>query len=218
MNEQDEKLWGPNPEPDPELLARQLNALLEWLKLSSWKPHQAACLIAGVLPPAHSGIGIGPWLPGREAWPNRRNSWRTAVEADIAQIKWLMKEAQIEHDDVPQAWLEFAVQREHRPPWLPFAAVHAECRKRLPSRLLKLEKTVAKNPITQREIASLGGKANRDKLQIRIKFLHIVEDLFDAGKTGAKVLATQQESYGDEAPSQSTVYNWIKEIKKARQR
>ncbi|QGX98291.1 hypothetical protein EI983_08340 [Roseovarius faecimaris] len=212
MNEQDEKLWGPKPEPDPELLARQLNALLDWLRLSSWKPHEAACLIAGVLPPEHASSGIGPWLPGREVWPNRRDSWRKAVKSDIAQIKWFMKEAQIEHDEVPQAWLEFAARQEREPPWLPFAKAHQKCRKYLPSSLREEETIVANEPMKQSDVASLGGKAARDRHPTRIKFYPIVKRMLEVGTKRSKIVAILEEEHGDDAPSPGTIYNWAREI------
>ena len=214
MNEENDRLWDQIPKSDPELLARQLSALSHWLRLTSWTEHEAACLIAGVLPPERTGDtrSFGAWLPGREVSDPIREAWRMVVKSDIEHIEKLLKEAKTEHDQSPRALLDLGMNRGHTPPWLPVAAVNQECRKYLPLSALNEELASAKVPKTQREIASLGGQANRDRNPKRIKFFPVVESLLKSGHTPAEVVAILQESDGDDAPSQSTIYNWAKVI------
>jgi len=44
MTKDMDKFWRPIAEPNPEVLARQLAVLKDWLSRRVWTPNQAACL------------------------------------------------------------------------------------------------------------------------------------------------------------------------------
>lgn len=215
MSNRTDDLWTPAPKPEPELLARQLAALRDWLERSSWSEREASCLIAGVLPPERNGDdrGFGAWLPGREVCDHTREAWRFKMTGDISHIETMFREVKAPHGQSPCEYLELAAKLGFIPPWLELAEADSESRKHLPPREFREQPKAAQVPTTQSETASLGGNAKRDKDPKRKRFLPIVRALVDAGKPPSEIIEQLAQEFDDEAPRDSTVYGWCKKIR-----
>lgn len=116
------------------LEARQMAALSEWLEQDTLTTHEAACLLAGVLPPERAADErvFGAWLPGCKAWEHGREAWAFGVKAKIAYIETVLREDESRHDQSPKAYLALGAKRGFLPPWLDPARAYPACRKYLP--------------------------------------------------------------------------------------
>lgn len=110
-------------------------ALSEWLEQSTLTAHEAACLLAGVLPPERAGDerDFGAWLPGYKAWEHGRDAWAFGVKAKIAHIETILLEDKSRHDQSPKAYLALGAKRGFQPPWLDPALADPAFRKYLPT-------------------------------------------------------------------------------------
>jgi len=140
------------------LEARQMAALSEWLEQGTLTAHEAACLLAGVLPPECAGDkrDFGAWLPGCEAWAHAREAWAFGVKAKIAHIETILREDESRHDQSPKEYLALGAKRGFLPPWLDPARADPTCHSLLPGELQTA-------PPVERPIQI----ANRKKAQIR---------------------------------------------------
>lgn len=122
---------------DETLEARQMAALSEWLAQGTMTAHEAACLLAGVLPPERAGDerDFGAWLPGCEAWAHAREAWAFGVKAKIAHIETILCEDESRHDQSPKAYLALGAKRGFLPPWLDPARADPACHSLLPGEL-----------------------------------------------------------------------------------
>ncbi len=120
---------------DRPLETRQLDALKDWLEATRWEVHEAACILAGVLPPERRDDkrDFGAWLPGREAWEHLREEWQSNVMSDIAHIEAMLREAKAAHGQSPKEYLELGANLGFTPPWLDVAVGDPECLNLLPS-------------------------------------------------------------------------------------
>ncbi|MBW6506891.1 MAG: hypothetical protein K0B00_09095 [Rhodobacteraceae bacterium] len=119
------------------LEARQIAALREWLEQDTLSAHEAACLLAGVLPPEREGDerDFGAWLPGRKAWEDVREAWAFKVKAEIAHKEVILRENESRHDQSPKAYLALGATRNFMPPWLDAARADPACHSLLPGEL-----------------------------------------------------------------------------------
>lgn len=119
------------------LVARQMAALREWLEQDTLSAQEAACLLAGVLPPEREGDerDFGAWLPGRKAWDHAREAWAFKVRAEIAHIETILREDGTRHDQSPKAYLARGAARNFMPPWLDAAWTDPACHALLPGAL-----------------------------------------------------------------------------------
>ena len=87
---------------DRPLETRQFDLLNDRLEAPRWEIHQAACLLAGVLPPERNLAGVlppertgsgdfGAWLPEQKPWQDNRVAWEFKVGGDIAHFKAVLK-------------------------------------------------------------------------------------------------------------------------------
>lgn len=123
--------------PVRDLKVRQMDALKDWLRAGPWTVPEAACLIAGVLPPERMGdtSDFGGVLPGREGWENAREAWREIVASEIRHLSALLQE-RVPSRATPQEFLVLAAQLDRNPPWLDAARADAEARALLPPEAL----------------------------------------------------------------------------------
>lgn len=102
---------------------------------------------------------------------------------------------------------------------LKIARADPECRKYLPPEALNASADAPRVPLIASEVASLGGKAKRDKDPIRKRFFPIVRELHESGVITAEIVRRLVDDFGDEPdenlPSPGTVYRWIGKIKAA---
>lgn len=201
--------------PVRDLKVRQMDALKDWLRAGPWTVPEAACLIAGVLPPERMGdtSDFGGVLPGREGWENAREAWREIVASEIRHLSALLQE-RVPSRATPQEFLVLAAQLDRNPPWLDAARADAEARALLPPGAVEGQ-APARGTTPVREVASKGGKAKRDKDPQRAKFFPEVERLAAEGKSVVKIIAYLAETYSDPPPDK-TVYGWNAELKKRR--
>lgn len=131
--------WGRPAFRVRDLKVRQMDALKDWLRASPWAVREAACLIAGVLPPERMNdtSAFGGVLPGREAWQEERETWREMVAFEIAHLETLLKEQGVPKGATPQGFLALAAQLDRNPPWLDAARADAEARALLQSNALE---------------------------------------------------------------------------------
>ncbi|HBZ44057.1 MAG TPA: hypothetical protein DEO85_08395 [Maritimibacter sp.] len=143
---------------EEKLEARQMAALSEWLEQGTVTAHEAACLLAGVLPPERAGDDrdFGAWLPGCEAWAHAREAWAFRVKAKIAHIETILREDESRHDQSPEAYLALGAKRGFQPPWFDPARADPACHSLLPGELQTA-------PPAERPIQA----ANRKKAEVR---------------------------------------------------
>lgn len=108
------------------LETRQLDSLRDWLSESSWTIEEAACLLAGVLPPERMGDSsdFGGWLPGLEAslpgceaWQPGLEAWRQIVSARIAHVDAVLRQQGAMKGASPQDFLLLGARHKIIPPW-----------------------------------------------------------------------------------------------------
>lgn len=194
---------------------RQLDALKDWLGEGWWDAREAACILVGVLPRERSGDSdrpFGAWLPGCEPWEEGRDSWANWIAGEIGNIEAMLRANAGRLEGVkPENFLSFALRHDISPPWLPAALAGADYRAFLPAEAF-VGQSIPGGPLTQREASSKGGNAKREKDPQRAKFFPIVRAMVVKGMTGADINRSLDDKYSD-APGDSTVYGWIKQIK-----
>ncbi|MFU1477009.1 hypothetical protein ACM25N_04620 [Roseovarius sp. C7] len=138
-------------------LPGQLESLQWWLERPVLGPHEAACLLAGFLPPPsiekRRDRSFGAWLPGRKPLDHALEMWADIVELDISRIESILRDAKDPHDQSPQAYLSLGAKRHFKPPWLDAARTHAGCLSLLPEELLTTPPAESPLQISNREKA-----------------------------------------------------------------
>jgi hypothetical protein len=211
-------LWE-SPAPDQTLVARQLAELREWLSRPVLTVRQAACLLVGFLPPqtendrrVHAG-----YLPPKQKWELGEESARKLYADRIVEMETKLKEAPAPERKTPRNFISLAIELNLVPEWLEFALNDEETKKYLPLGALSHIKSNA--PFSGREIASLGGKARRDKDPKRKRFFSFVRERVEQGLSPAEIIRRLYDKFGDERdvnlPADGTIYRWVKEIKRS---
>lgn len=184
---------------------RQLDALKDWLRDGPWTVREAACLLAGVLPPERRGDSsdFGGWLPGREAWaflPHMREAEREIVAADIAHIEKVLRENGPPKGAEPQDFLSLASRLKIIPPWLDAARTDPDCAELLPTAL---------QPKSARSWQSPPAKGGSTRPDAEVVALFMCDVLRD-GRTSAEVFRLFEKHKADWnlAMGQSTVRRW----------
>lgn len=149
---------------DATLEARQIQVLREWLEKPVLSVHEAACLLAGVLPPERLGDqrDFGAWLPGREAWEHARAAWNAKVKSEIALIETIIRDAGVPLGQSPGAYLALGRELGFIPPWFDAAYADPECREFLAPKAMNASGEIEAAPKekTARQIAA---SANANK-------------------------------------------------------
>ena len=219
MSEEMDNLWKPAAEPNPELLASQLAALKVWLARRVLTVRQAACLLAGVCPPERrlDNRDVGAYLPGLQEWEHSPEIGQKITAENITEIETLISESTSLEGTTPVDFIRLGTKLGLHPPWIDYALRDPECRKYLP--LAALDERPHGEPVqrTQKEIASAGGKAKKARDPKRKRFFPVVHGLVNMGFRPSEIICELMDKFGDEPsknlPSDSTVYNWVNEIK-----
>ncbi|MBV1869022.1 MAG: hypothetical protein KUG69_14135 [Marinosulfonomonas sp.] len=219
MTKEIDDLWKPAAEPNPELLARQLAALNVWLARRVLTVRQAACLLAGVCPPERrlDNRDFGVYLPGLQKWEHSPEIGQKITAENITEIETLINETTLLEGTTPVDFIRLGAKLGLSPPWIDYALHDPECQKYLP--LGALDERPDTEPVqrTQKEIASLGGKAKKARDPKRKRFFPVVHELVNMGFQPNEIICDLIDKFGDEPsknlPSDSTVYNWVNEIK-----
>lgn len=221
MTEEQSYPWVSVPEGDPDLVARQLLALRDWFELQEVSVREAACVIAGVLPPEQIQDkrpssarlpGIGACLPGTIEWEYNRELFDEVVADKIRRIETLLEEKRPFRGKSLSDFVVGGVAAGYAPPWLDAARSDPECREYLPPSLLDGETKTNRRPLTGKQVASKGGKARWENDEQRAKFLPLVEKKVREGKRPTDIFNELIDEFGD-APARSTVFGWVQEIR-----
>jgi len=132
-------------------------------------------------------------------------------------METILNEAAVPERKTPKNFILLAIELDLVPEWLEFACNDETTKKYLPLEALSYVKSNA--PFSGREIASLGGKARRDKDPKRRRFYSIVRERVEHGLTPAEIIRHLYNEFGDEddenLPADGTIYRWVKEIKRS---
>lgn len=221
MTEEQNNPWVSVPEGDPDLVARQLLALRDWFELREVSVKEAACVIAGVLPPEKildkRSIGarlpgVGACLPGLIEWEYNRELFDEVIADRIRRIEALLEEKRPFRGKSLSDFVVRGVAAGYAPPWLDAARNDPECREYLPPSLLYGEAQTNRRPLTGKQVASKGGKARWGNDDQRSQFLPLVEEKVRDGKGSTDILNELIDEFGD-APPRSTVFGWAQKIR-----
>lgn len=208
---------------DADLTKRQIDWLPYWLIRGHWTAREAAALLVGFLPPEPGDARpLGPWLPGREPWEHGRKAWEWTVQRDLDDVcEWLKTISDLGTKD---SWevIKAAIEAKRTPPWLA-AFLDSEHAVQLLTGYERADlraKIGVKpeepgKPKTAIDLASAGGRGKRDRNKQRAAFFPLVERLWRQGMAPVAIIKRLQEEH-DPAPPQSTVYDWVAELKRAK--
>lgn len=181
---------------------RQMDALKDWLRDGPWTVREAACLLAGVLPPERMGDSsdFGGWLPGREAWAHAREAWQQIVTADVVHIEKVLLENGPPKGAEPQDFLSLASRLKIIPPWLDAASADPDCAELLPTALQPKSARRGQSP------SAKGGSTRPDAEVVALFMCDVLRD----GRTSAEVFRLFERHKADWnlAMGQSTVRRW----------
>ncbi len=101
------------------LEVRQLDALKDWIVTAPWTIREAACILAGVLPPERMGDerAFGGWLPGNKPWEVGREFWLQSLRDDIRHIETVLRDDKQVLNNTPEDFLLLASRLGILPPW-----------------------------------------------------------------------------------------------------
>ncbi|WP_103761035.1 hypothetical protein [Roseovarius confluentis] len=201
----------------------KMRRLRDWLAARSWKPSQAMAVLCGYDPEVGRNTGGADmsFLPGADDFygvpfgarkPDDLRQLNAGLEEQHGYIGGLRLTTM-----PPKEAIAKTVAAGVPIPWLKVARDDPECRKYLPRQALDAPAGAPRVPLIAREVASLGGKAKRDKDPKRAEFFPIVRRLVAKGKRPQEIIGYLIDEFGDgedqKRPSEATVYRWIKEIK-----
>lgn len=120
------------------LLRRQLDALADWLAKDHWTLPEAAALLVGFVPLDGDGGArpFGPWLPGREPWP-QRETWEWAVGREMDDMRQRLATIPNLGFKAPTEIVAFAFKNGIVPPWLDAAKGDLACAALLPANVFE---------------------------------------------------------------------------------
>lgn len=203
----------------------RMRRLRDWLAARSWKPAQAMAVLCGYAPE----IGRNTCAADMSFLPGADDFYRVPFGARKPEdLRELDAGLEDQHGYIgglrlttmhPKEAIAKAVAAGVPIPWLKIARDDPECRKYLPPEALNASADAPRVPLIASEVASLGGKAKRDKDPKRQRFFPIVRELHESGVITAEIVRRLVDGFGDEPdenlPSGGTVYRWIGEIKAA---
>lgn len=201
----------------------RMRRLRDWLAVRSWKPSQAMAVLCGYDPEVGRNTGGADmsFLPGADVF------YGVPFGAREPEDLWALDAGlEDQHGYVgglrlttmpPKEAIAKTVAAGVPIPWLKIARNDLECRKYLPPEALDTSADAPRVPLIASEVASLGGKAKRDKDPKRAEFFPIVRRLVAEGKRPQEIIGYLIDEFGDredqKRPSESTVYRWVNEIK-----
>ncbi len=198
----------------------RMRRLRDWLAVRSWKPSQAMAVLCGYDPEIGRNTCAADmsFLPGADDFygvpfgarePDDLRALDAGLEDQHGYIGGLRLTTM-----PPKEAIAKAVAGGVPIPWLKIARADSECLKYLPPEAMDASADAPRVPLVASEVASLGGKAKRDKDRQRAKWLPHVEKLLAEGRKPAEILAEIEVE--DDAPPRSTFYGWCAKIKERR--
>jgi len=164
MTQEMDEFWKPIADPNPDVLARQLAVLKDWLSRPAWTPNQAACLLAGVCPiddlisgqvfAAYLPVGkVEAYLPGRREWDHSPEIGKKITEGRIAQIETSLIQAFSPDRVTPRDFITLGMKFGFEPPWLDYALRDSDCVEFLPRDLTDESPERTSKNVTQQKKA-----------------------------------------------------------------
>lgn len=203
----------------------KMRRLRDWLAARSWKPSQAMAVLCGYDPE----VGRNTCAADMSFLPGANDFYGVpfgAREAD--DLRALDAGLEDQHGYIgglrlitmpPKEAIAKAVAAGVKIPWLQVARADSECLKYLPPGALDASADAPRVPLIASEVASLGGKAKRDKDPKRQRFFPFVRELHESGLATSEIIRQLVDRHGDEPdenlPSSGTVYRWVGKIKAA---
>lgn len=195
----------------------RMRRLRYWLAAPSWKPSQAMAVLCGYDPE----IGRNTCAADMSFLPRMDVFYGVPFGAREPEDLWALDAGlEDQHGYIgglrlttmpPKEAIAKTVAAGVPIPWLKIARDDPECRKYLPPEALDASADAPRVPLIAREVASLGGKAKRDKDRQRAKWHSRVEKLLAEGWKPAEILAAFEVE--DDAPPRSTIFGWCAKIK-----
>lgn len=197
------------------LLRRQLDALADWLAKDHWTLPEAASLLVGFVPlDADGGTRpFGPWLPGREPWP-QREAWEWTVGREMDDMRQRLATIPNLGFKAPKEIVGLAIKAGVVPPWIP-ALLESEHAKLLPAALRAEARTATGAEPTEPEVNSRAHGSFKARPDNWAEAANEAERLFINGASNKKIadlLATK----GLGTWSQSAVDGWIRDFRNGR--
>lgn len=203
----------------------KMRRLRDWLAARSWKPPQAMAVLCGYDPEVGRNTCAADmsFLPGADDF--YRVPFGARKPEDLRELDAGLED---QHGYIgglrlttmhPKEAIAKAVAAGVPIPWLKIARDDPECRNYLPPEALNASGDAPRVPLIASEVASLGGKAKRDKDPKRQRFFPFVRELHESGFATAEIIRQLADRHGDEPdenlPSSGTVYRWVGKIKAA---